>query len=754
MFRMRTSSVCAALPGAAWFIFALAARAAPAGAAPLPQDPALARPITIAVTDRPVEKILADLARVSGAKLAADESVGNSTVTIAARECPLRDLLDAVAQVSGLDWDTDAEGVCHLRGPAVVPPPVDAQNLVRDLGRLLPLWMRSPAAPTPGHTPPPIQAVYDGLLKSQVEIIEDGGEVPFNQLSMAAQQSVVNYRRVNARRQVQSALTPQWLRPVECLGIQVRPIGQEPGAVTWQLMVRDAPPPQGAGGPPEGGGPAANPAPPAFGPGGGGPVQLQGPPWRFGTWIPYQPWQPARPVVMAYDGPPRVMDAAQAISQRTGVTVVLGQMGYLPAGDATGNTPEELLNSILPQGGVKCSWQKAGGAYWLDVQTQTKRAATQDCETMRQRLAAILPKEYGAFLAMDPRQRAAAAAAPWRRLWQSLTPEQRKPGTQPVVAAEMTPEQQGLLCAALEVQMVQGFWGAFEDVLSADLQRATVSYDFSGGYFDPAGYGYPRMLRVAEGENVILAGQLSNKPSFLRLLPAGDPALRKTADLQVKDEPLAAVAARLSAVLNAPLTAEEPEAEVKLTANFKDKPVRLLMHWVERHTSLQWSKREGVYVLSAPIPVADLATDPKTAMANLGRGIPEQVADDVYGAIPRAITDADKQAIAQRSMRLADMSPALQGAVREMLFKQVRSRLTEVDANWQAMARLNDAKIRLDAMGGTGGQPPTGYMMHIEVPGMPPRNFYLPNRDATTGMVGPGAIMAPWGGAASGIRNY
>lgn len=684
----------------------------------LPDDPALDRPVTLDVEDR-FTKVLADLSRASGVRLAVDEHLGGGfRMVVCVRQVPLRAVLKALTDQSEWHWRREADGGYCLTGPVVLPPFVETERLIGALVRACPLEVRPPLGVDPFAPPEiyypraPMGHVYALLPKALVDVLEDGGEVPFTKLPAAAQALVRAHRYAEARVRLRPILNPRWLVPPERLALHVKATGQ---GAEWVLRIqRDPPLPASSAAPPP-------PLPPDA-------------EWLETIFLPYQPLMP--PPVPPASTEPTAAQAARDLARGLGVNLVLWADMGPAAGAPEGNTIPEMFESVLPRhmrsDRARVSFVEEDGIYRMRyVGRPFDPLPSPMLNRVRAALEAELPG-YQPLLAMSPGARLSAILGPWIELWRSLAPEQRKPGP-PIPVLQLTGEQQRLLCVGLQAQMVQEAWHTLEETLGGDLARSVVSLDFTPSD-SPSGLGFPRRLQVTlppeEARSggiarLLVYGEAQGIPPVLRLLPASNSQLGKTADLEMQDASLFAVADRLSQILGAPVVAAEGPPGLKLAPSLKQRPVALLMHWVERHSGLQWSRREGVYVLAPPVPAALLTQNAARTLEILGRGLPAGAAL-TWDGVAKAVSEDDRALLdAGNKVPLANLSVALQDAIREHVANEVRGHVAGVRENWQLLERLAEARVRLD-MVTADGSPPRPRSVVVEVPGLPSHHFVIP----------------------------
>ncbi|MBI3947440.1 MAG: hypothetical protein HY321_16070, partial [Armatimonadetes bacterium] len=415
---------------------------------PIPDTPALQRPVTLRGERRTLGETLAELSKLSGVPLSVDEHCESAALAAGAADCPLRDLMTALAAASRLEWRAEADGSYRLRGPAFLPPLMDTAALLRLLSDACPPWAR----PAPDSGPPPavsrsalMEQVYALLRRSARDRVDEGGEVPFADFPLIARQALMEHWRGMIRSDAAESLAPRWCVPADRLALRFHDPAQ--GIVVWGVAVRQDPP-----APPTGA--AARPGSRAE------------PEWLgVGANIGYQPgavrWkpppEPERGVLLS--------EAALAFAERARIGVVIADGGGLPAGEPKGATVSEGLAALLPEGErSRYRWESDGRACWLTRREAPAAAIAAEVTQRRQALLAALPPEYGEFLALPPSLAWSALGAAWVTLWHSFSPAERRPG-RVVTAAQLSPEQRRQLIAALQGAAVHAIWMLLERAL-------------------------------------------------------------------------------------------------------------------------------------------------------------------------------------------------------------------------------------------------------------------------------------------------
>ncbi|NLC59312.1 MAG: hypothetical protein GX774_20935 [Armatimonadetes bacterium] len=716
-------SVAWPLPFGVLLPLLLAGRLLAAEPAPLPEDPALDRRVSLDL-EAYLPKVVAALAEASGVPIAVDEHLRDSSLAVFVSEVPLRAVMRAIAATTTFEWKQDEAGTYRLTAPLIVPPLMNTDRLIGSLAMACPREIRPPVGVGPpteterqfAYQPAPMGAVYSLLPSALLETIEEGGAVPFTKLPRAAQALLRDYRNDQARAQLRNILSPRWYVPAECLGLQLMAPAQ---GGHWQVRIKrePSPPPEGA--------PAA--APP----------EAQ---WESAEYIPFQPLRPFGAFQPTARGR-TVGQAAREAARKAGVSVVIPADYGEAAGEPTGETAEAMLDSVLPEG-LKSSagqfrWQQQDGVYFLAyVGSRSEPLASPALERARKALDARLPAEYRQLLALNIGMAYYAARGPWVKLWATLSEEQRQPG-EPIPLPALSREQQSLLYVGLQARMVLEVWARLRSSLGGELQRCHVALHFGyRGDFFGRGLGFPRTLQVLHpstdakdaGEVLLITGQVDGQPPILRLLPADDTALRKEADLQVEEQPLFAVADQLAQILEAPVVTEAGPPELKLTANYQRRPVRLLLHWLERRTGLQWCKRDGVYVLAAPVPPERVAQETKSILNRLSPP-PQPVGPGQqpvqFGDIRKVITEEDRMLFAAGDVSITKLSAGLQEAIRHFVAQHLASIIGTLKPDLQLLERLGEARLRLAEQEGPPGRP-GNYRLELEIPGELSRQFYIP----------------------------
>ena len=672
----------------------------------LPADPNLDKPVSLTAVCQPLGQVLEQIAKITGAKLAVDDHMAGTMVSVGAADCPARDLMLALQARLNLEWQAQEGGGYRLRGAAFIPPVASNDRFLPKLIFSCPQWIRPEANAPPivrNPAPPPMAAVYASLSGPLLDTLEEGGEIAFGNLPAAVQRTIAQHRQEVARSEAAEALNPRWGLPANALGIRIRP-GAFAVGFSWELVAWQQAPAM----------------PPMGRPGGRDTGRMR----PTGYWLPVGriPYQPGRPAMETQPpgGRRRVDEVAAGAAQRLRVGVVAADFDLLDAPEPAGETPEAILQSLIPESARgRWAWKQSGKAYWLRQQLPEGQA-TEPAELAkrRQMLEAVLPAEYKDFLSMTAAERTEAIKAPWARLWASLPEERRRQTAEPLAVSQLSAEQQTWLYAGLQAFVVNTLWSALEKALAGDLNRAVLSMDFEmAGLNQVAGTGYPRVLRIREGADVLLDGEVEGYPPLLRLLPAGDQLLRKRLDFEMKDETLPSMVGRLAEVMGAPSRAGEVEGDPKLSIQIKQRTLGLVMHCVERRTGMQWARRGGTYVLAPPIRGEDLTADPKRTLEAINLEIAATPAAPVM--LQRSVTDGDRALLERGPQPLSSLSGSFQGAIREMVRSQARMQLTELETNWQVLANLAQTRVFLKPMGGT-------MELRLEAPGVQPRRFFVP----------------------------
>lgn len=661
-----------------------------AGAAPLPDDAALDQPVTLTFVNQPLGQVLARVKQQTGARLTVDEHVGSAGITAVVTEIPARALLETLARMLHQEWKPAGEGAYCLTAPELHPPAVsDTPRLIARLAAAIPSRLRplggnaSPPAASPSSV---MEVVYASLRAPLLDALEEGEEIPFARLPSQTQQLLLQHHQEMTRLRLAPLLQPKWIVPTDRIGLRMR-AGE--GARTWELVLRHDR--QAAQPPPAPGARPGSSAPPRT-------ITT----WEPVAWPSYWPGYQQR-VVSAPDEPGvrSITAAAVEVARQAGVNLLLSsaRLSMTPTVEAArGETVAEQLTSLLPAAELKrATWRESNKLFWLEFDDSRPKTPSPELERTRQLMEAALPPEYKPYFALDTWKRTAAARAPWVKLWNSLSDEQRKPRPQPLLVSELSSEQQQQLGAALQVQMVTSLWTALESALNGDLRRATLSLDLETPS-SLSGLGMPRWLRLRDGQNGFAAGVVTSRPPMLRLLSRSDPLLRKCVDFEAKEEALGAAAAKLAEGLGAPLVVEEPKEEITLTLSLKRKPAWLLLHCLERRTGLQWSRREGVYVLATPVPQSALQ-DPQRTLQAIGRDVPRLGTGAGVSMVRQQLTREDQETLRRGAVSLGDLSVGAQEALRQMMYSESRGSLSSVENQWHFLARLSEARIFVTPQG-------------------------------------------------------
>ena len=686
--------------------------ALPLAAAPLPDDPRLEKPVTLTVVDRPVEQVLDTLSRQTSVQLSVDDWVAQERITAGAQACPARDLMHSVAALLHLRWEPEGREGYRLRAPAITPPARDTSRLIARLAAGCPAWARPlPGTPTPstlgGVHYTPLEAVFAALPQDTCDVLEDGEALPYARIPWVARQYLARWFRERAHADLVRALNPTWNVPPAQLGVRFTAVSGQLAAEVVRQAGNEGPPAAAAAA-------RRSPARPA---------------WKPAADIPFSffPRQDSPPPPQ----PGTVAHAALALSRKAGVTVVLAGAGGNAAGRQSGENAAERLESLIPTDRlVRWAWRRSGKAYWLDTRsTWWVRCEGSEMARYRRLMGQVLPGEYAPLFDLPGGERRYALRSLWSGFWRSLTPALGAPG-EPLPWSALGAEQRRWLCAALQAYMVGEVWSVLERALGGDRERSTLSLDFARRW--PSGLGYLQMLSLRDGDRVLSLSLGGDRPPILPMLPSDDANLGRQIDLDARDLPLSELLARLADVLSVSVIAEEPEAEARLTGRFARRPARLLFHWIERRTGLQWSKRGDVYVLGPALTAGRFAGAADSLLGALHQQIPMHVRQDPRGdaevqsaaeqALRESLTDADRQALSTGFVRLGQAAPAIQDAARTLVWSQIRRYLAEAAPNRQMLGRLQDARVRLDADGKTPA-------LVLEVPGLPPVRLDVPEAE-------------------------
>ncbi|MBI3947769.1 MAG: hypothetical protein HY321_17750 [Armatimonadetes bacterium] len=683
--------------------------------------------VTLTAVETP-DRLLAQIARITGVRLAAEEHVATLPVTLGAHECPLADLMAGLAEMLELTWRADGRGGFVLCGPVVDPPLMDTTRLIGKLAGACPPGMRPPLTGPPTDTlVPPLPAVFASLPRALRDTVEEGGSVPFAALPPALRALLQEYRRPEARNAAAAALNPRWRVPPHSLALQpsssLGMLGAAP-SVWWMLVVR---PPAPAGET------ATAPRPPSG-------------------------WAPARQRIYWYPGfGPGIRGgvgadawpltaAALEVVKRTGVSVLLMERaGRLRPLDPQGDTPEAMLDSLLVSEGKSDAdryvWTRRGRVYSLGMR-RPPQVVPAEVQRAREILEEALPSEYRPLFAMTSGESNYAVGGAWARFWQSLTREQRAPAKL-LVAAALSPEQQRRLYTALQLGMVRQVWEVVRRYGPSGLEGTALSLNFDGSgkvggaWSQTHGLGFPRQVRLTspEADAQPLQAVLEDQPPILRLLPTEVPALRRTVDFQAKDEPLADVTVRLAGILKAPVMVREPREEIRLTGEFRGRPLRLVLHWIEWRTGLQWSQRGGSYVLAPPVPPAVVTGEVQRALEALAPGIrlspsalseeqkqelalAEQREREAREAVLReGLGPAERAVLAAAPVPVTRLHPDVQDALREEVRAYLQRPVAAVRDKWETLLRLGEANVRIRRW-------EDGHVsLYVTVPGLAPQSF-------------------------------
>lgn len=549
--------------------------------AALPKDPLLEKPVTLEGKKRPVVPLFEEIAKQTGVKLSVEEALRGYAFTLHVRDCPLRDLMAGIEATGTLGWVPEGRGAYRLTVPGIAPPPVEMAKFRAALREACPEWMRprpgekSPDRVPRGQGPTLGDRVYALLPEAMRQRLEAGEEIPFPQLPAEAQQAMVESRQSWGRQWASHYLNTSWdpARPRPSLHVFSPPHG----GTSLRLV---APAEKGPDGkplhPPEGsyGAPAG---------------------WRTLHLASFSLAKPSDGV----PAPPNkeIAEVVLPVARDGGLNVVISAVDTHGVMEPKGETPEEMLLSVVPERLSEWyRWDKAGSVWAFREWPEKAAPGTPEMERARRVLAKALPAEFAPLLHQAQGHRARDGFSLWSRLWSSLTDEQRKVGKL-IPLEKLWPEQRKWIETAVQVDLVSSYWQAAWQMLGYDVQQARLSLDFAGQNEYLKGLGCPRTLQLRqEGEDLVYDLAVPSQPPILRLLPGYDPALTGRIDLVAKEEPLSAVAARLGKALGVQVSVPA-DATARLTGEFRDQRARLVLYWIERETGMQWAKEGAAYVL-------------------------------------------------------------------------------------------------------------------------------------------------------------